>query len=258
MKEKYDLNNIHFIRKGQGKKVLLLHGWQSNIKNFEPVIENLSKNFDVLALDFPGFGNSPNPPESWDIYDYSDLTYQFIIEQNFFPCSILGHSFGGRVAIIIGSKYEKEVDKLILVDSAGLKPRRNPHYYYKVYSYKILKAIIKLYCHLLKKNFDNILSNVKLKLKIKGSSDYENAGVLRPIFVRVVNQDLSKEIKKIKKSTLLIWGDKDKTTPLYIGKKMNKMIKDSGLVLLENAGHYSYLDQFNKFITVLNYFLNIT
>lgn len=253
----YDIKKINFIREGKGKKVLLLHGWMANIKSFQPVFEKLSKNFDTIALDFPGFGKSEMPPVTWDIYDYAKIIYQFVIENNFYPCTIIGHSFGGRVAIIIGSRYSNIVDKIILVDSAGLKPKRNLKYYLKIYSYKLIKNSVKLICIILKKDFNSNIQKVKEKLNIKGSSDYENSKDLKDIFVKVVNQDLKEDAKKINKPTLIIWGDKDYDTPLYMAKKLNKLIKDSGIVILENAGHYSYLDQFSKFINVVNYFINL-
>ncbi|HPC39119.1 MAG TPA: alpha/beta hydrolase [Exilispira sp.] len=253
----YNIENIYYTRKGSGKKVLLLHGWQASYKIFDIVFENLSKNFDVIAIDFPGFGNSPPPPLNWGIYEYANLVYKFIKYKEFYPCSIIGHSFGGRVSIILGAKYSGVIDKIILVDSAGIKPKRSFKYYYKVYSYKLLKNLVKIYCEIFNKDFENSINLLKKKLKIRGSSDYENAKQLKNIFLKVINQDLSKEAKKIEKPTLIIWGEKDKETPIYMAKKLNRLIKDSGIVLLENASHYSFLEQFNKFIASVNYFLSI-
>ncbi len=254
---KYDLNKINYIQKGSGKKVLLLHGWMSNIDVFKPVIENLSLNFDVLAIDFPGFGKSILPESSWGIYEYADLVYDFIKFKNFYPTTIIGHSFGGRVAIILGSKYSILVDKLILVDSAGLRPKRTVKYYFKVYIYKLIKLISKIFCKIKKIDFETYFSNLKKRLGIKGSKDYEESGQLREIFLKVVNQDLKDEAKKIKKPTLLIWGEKDDATPIYMAKKLQKLIKDSGIVILENAGHFSFLENFQKFIKVVNYFIGL-
>lgn len=257
MEINYNIKDINFIRKGNGKKVLLLHGWGVDSTIYLTVFEYLSRYFDTIAVDFPGFGKSPIPSIDFSIYEYAYVIYQFIRYHNFYPCSIIGHSFGGRIAIILGSKYMDVLDKIILVDSAGIKPKRTIKYYYKVYLYKMLKYFIKIYCGLSKNNFEKTLKVLKDKLKLKGSSDYENAKNLRNIFVKVVNQDLSSDAKKIKKPTLIIWGEKDDSTPLYMGKKLNKYIKDSGLVILENAGHYSFLDQFNKFIATILYFLNL-
>ncbi|NMC68348.1 MAG: alpha/beta hydrolase [Spirochaetales bacterium] len=257
MELNYNIENIYYIRKGKGKKVLLLHGWQSNSNSFKIVFEYLIKNFDVIAIDFPGFGNSPNPPLDWGIYEYANIVYNFIKYHNFYPCSLIGHSFGGRVALILGSNFPEIIDKIILVDSAGIKPKRKIKYYYKIYRYKILKYFTKFYCKFFNKDFESLILRVKQKLKIKGSLDYENSKELKNIFIKVVNQDLSKEAKKITKPTLIVWGENDKETPLYMAKKLNKYIKDSGIVLLENAGHYSFLEQFNKFISAVNYFLSL-
>jgi len=256
MNNDYDIKNINFIRKGSGKKVLLLHGWQANIETFKPVFDILSKKYDVIAVDFPGFGNSKIPPSNWDIFDYANIIQNFIKYYNFHPCTIIGHSFGGRIAIILGARANELIEKLILVDSAGLKPKRKLKYFLKVYSYKTIKFFLRIYCLFFKKEFNNTLKKIRERLKIKGSIDYENAGNLKEIFVRVVNQDLSKFAKKIKKPTLIIWGENDIDTPLYMAKKLNKLIKDSGIVILENAAHYSYLDNFNKFIRVVDYFIS--
>lgn len=257
MEQNYNIKDINFIRKGSGKKVLLLHGWGVDLTIYSGIFEHLSKYFDTIALDLPGFGKSPIPSVDWGIYQYADIIYQFIKYHNFYPCSLLGHSFGGRIAIILGSKYSDILDKIILVDSAGIKPKRTIKYYYRVYTYKILKFIVKTYCVLSKNNFEKTLKILKDKLKIKGSSDYENAKNLKNIFVKVVNQDLSCDAKNIKKQTLIIWGEKDDSTPLYMAKKLKNYIKDSGLVIFENAGHYSFLEQFNKFTTTIIYFLNL-
>ncbi len=257
MELNYNIEDIYFIRKGKGKKVLLLHGWQADSKSFQIVFESLSKNFDVIAIDFPGFGNSPKPSLDWGVYEYAKLIFNFIKFYNFYPCSIIGHSFGGRIALILGSKYSDVIDKIILVDAAGIKPKRKIKYYFKVYGYKILKYFTAIYCKIFNKDFENLIFKLRQKLKIKGSVDYENSKELKNIFVKVVNQDLSNEAKNIKKPTLIVWGENDKETPLYMAKKLNKYIKDSGIVLLENAGHYSFLEQFNKFISAVNYFLSL-
>ena len=95
------------------------------------------------------------------------------------------------------------------------------------------------------------------KQKMAGSADYQAlSGAMRATFVKVVNQDLSGELSKIKNATLLIWGTEDRDTPLYMAEKMEKRIADSGLVRLEGAGHFSYLDQYPKFCAVLRAFLS--
>ncbi|MFN3411627.1 MAG: alpha/beta fold hydrolase, partial [Exilispira sp.] len=113
MEINYNIKDINFIRKGNGKKVLLLHGWGVDSTIYLTVFQYLSKSYDTIAVDFPGFGKSPIPAADWGIYEYADIIYWFIKYNNFYPCSIIGHSFGGRIAIILGSKYSDILDKII-------------------------------------------------------------------------------------------------------------------------------------------------
>jgi len=251
----YSLEDIYFERAGSGTKVLLLHGWGASTASFKPVFDRLSQNYDVISLDFPGFGKSKTPPSDWGVKQYADLVANFIISKEFYPCNLIGHSFGGRIAILLSSKYKDLVSRVVLVDSAGLKPRRKPDYYLKVFTYKTLKRFF-FFFH---KDKNDIQNNENFKrivsiLKLGGSADYQSSGALKSIFVRVVNEDLTKYLSSIDCPVLLIYGENDKETPLYMAKKMKRRIKDSGLVVLKDAAHYSYLDQFGRFIAIVDYF----
>ena len=101
----------------------------------------------------------------------------------------------------------------------------------------------------MKKNWKNFIKNLDQQI-IRDAS-----GIMRKILVTVVNENLLPLLSKIKAPTLLIWGDKDTATPLYMGKIMEKEIKDSGLVVFEGAGHYSYLDDYQRFTVILRNFL---
>lgn len=250
----YNDVNMHYIEQGQGKPLLLLHGWGGNVDSFLPVRNTMQENRKVITVDFPGFGQSDDPPETWKVKNYAELIAAFIIEKGMEPVDIIAHSFGGRVAIYLASHYKYLVDKLILVDSAGLIPKRPLSYYIKVYRYKALKKLA-----------NSSLGVGVLKLfgktpkdlaKNSGSSDYKSLNdTMKKIFVSVVNDDLEPYLMEIEASTLLIWGKDDKDTPVYFGEIMEKKIKDAGLVVLDNAGHFSYLDQFASFIKIVSVFL---
>ena len=113
--------NTNYIVKGEGKNILLLHGWGSKLDLFGTIIENLSKNNKVYAIDLPGFGGTDEPKEAWDVDRYVDFVIEFIEKMNIKELSILGHSFGGRVIIKLVNRQNLnfKVDKLVLVDSAG-------------------------------------------------------------------------------------------------------------------------------------------
>ena len=238
--------NIFYKKEGQGKKVLFLHGWGGNSNSFLPVFNALSKEFEVYAIDFPGFGRSDFPDGDWDVTRYMEITYKFLEKLGLEKVSIIAHSFGGRVAIMLAALHPEVVDKLVLVNSAGLIPKRGWKYYYRVYRFKLIKSLLLL---LGKKDA------VEKLYERYGSKDYKEAGRLRGTFVKVINQDLRGYLKKIKAPTLLIWGDKDRETPIEFAKIMEKEIPDAGLVVFENAGHFSYLERLNDFIIIVSYFL---
>lgn len=245
--------NINYIMEGQGDAVLLLHGWGSNIKLFNGIIKNLSKTHTVYALDMPGFGESDEPKEAWNVDDYVDFVIKFINEMKITKLSLLGHSFGGRVIIKMVNRenLDFQIDKLILVDSAGIKPVSSNKKTFKGQLYKFLKKIVA--SKLIRKIFPEALNKLKCKF---GSEDYKNATpIMRDTLVKVVNEDLKDLLPNIKNSTLLIWGDKDEATPISDAYTMNKLIKDSGIVTVEGAGHYSFLESPVLVNSVLNSFL---
>lgn len=243
--------DINYIVEGNGPNVLLLHGWGANIDTMMPIFNLLVKNFRVYAIDFPGFGQSEEPSEVFGVYDYARITKKFIDNFNMDEVILIGHSFGGRVSIVLSSQYKNLVKKMILIDSAGLIPKRGAKYYIKVYSFKILRVLYNILFFWIDKK-----ERMEKFYKKFGSTDYQNSsGIMRKVLVKVVNEDLKPLLKEIEASTLLIWGDKDTATPLYMGKIMENEIRDSGLVVLEGAGHYSYLDSFGRFSIILETFL---
>lgn len=250
------INNIevNYIKEGNFEKsILLLHGWGANIDLFHGIINNLSKTYTVYALDMPGFGKTGEPKMAWCVDDYVDFVIKFIEKMKIEKLSLLGHSFGGRVIIklVNREKLNFEIDKLILVDSAGILPKSKKKTI-KTRVYKTLKAIVGN--NITKKVFPNALEKLKKRF---GSEDYRNAsGVMRETLVKVVNEDLEPLLSNIKQSTLLVWGTEDTATPFVDAKIMESLIPDSGIVEVKGAGHYSFLEQPQLVNAVLNSFLN--
>ncbi len=249
MKIDIDGININYIDEGEGKTVLLLHGWGCSIQTMMPVFNILKDKFRVIIVDLPGFGESDIPKIPWDSYDYAESIYKFIEKLNINVSIIFGHSHGGRISIILSSKYNIP-DKLILIDSAGIIPKRSAKYYIKVYWFKFLKRIYLL------TPTQNKQEKIDMFYKKYGSRDYKDAdGIMRQTMVKVINDNLLEQLKRIKIPTLLIWGENDEDTPLYMGKIMEQNILNSGLVILKGAGHYSYVDNYDQFRAVINVFL---
>lgn len=240
---------INYIDKGEGKTIVLFHGWGANKEAFAPIINKLSSYMRVVALDFPGFGKSEEPKSVWDVDSYSEFMKEFIKAADCEGAIWLGHSFGGRVIIKLFEKMEIKPSKIVLVDSAGIKPKRGIDYYIKVYSYKLGKKVLKL--PVLNKTglYEKLVKNA-------GSSDYKVLSEnMRATMTKVVNEDLREYLSGINVPTLLIWGDKDTATPISDAHIMNELLPDSGIVTLEGAGHFSYLDYPAKFFGALEYFV---
>jgi len=247
--------NINYDVKGSGNYVFLLHGWGSNLKLFDALANVISEKYTVVSLDFPGFGLSDEPKEVWDVSAYSEFMVEFIQKFKCEKVILVGHSFGGRVIIKLSNMPDLpfSIEKIILVDSAGVRPKRTLKYKVKVGIYKTGKAFFSF--GPVKKMFPNTLDNYRKKM---GSSDYNNASeTMRNILVKTVNEDLTHLLKNIKAPTLLIWGENDTATPVSDGQLMEKNIENAGLVVLKGAGHYSFLDQAFAFHKIVKSFLGI-
>ena len=240
---------INYEIVGQGQNVLVLHGWGGCINSMRPVINHLKDRFKVISLDFPGHGKSDYPDSAWGVPEYMELLYKFLKTLNLEKVHIIAHSFGGRVSIMLSSLYPEMVGKLILVDSAGIRTIED---YFRVYKYKLIKNTLRVL--LFNSEFyEKVIKKIRSKV---GSSDYQKLpDNMRATFVKIVNQDLRAYLKSIQSPTLLIWGEKDEATPVYMGKIMKKKIKDSGLVVLKDAGHFSYLDKSREFNAIIDSFL---
>ncbi len=252
-----NVNNIkiNYQQKGNGKLVVLLHGWGSNIKLFANLIELLSPKYKVVAMDMPGFGESDEPPSAWCVDDYASFVIDFLKDYPDKEVILLGHSFGGRVIIKLNSRENLpfKITKVILVDSAGILPPKSNKKSFRTYYYKAGKAFLST--GLAQKIAPDALENFRKKM---GSADYAAASpLMRQVLVKVVNEDLEPLLPNIKCPTLLIWGVNDTATPLSDGEKMEKLIPDAGLVKLENAGHYSFLDQQFTFNRVMSSFMKL-
>ena len=240
---------INYIVDGEGQDVILLHGWGQNIQAFEVVHKHLAHRFRVFTIDFPGFGHSDLPPSPWTVEDYVQTLEAFVRTLKIENPILMGHSFGGRVSIVYASK--NPVRKMILVDSAGVKPRRSFNYYIKVYSFKLAKQFLKL--PIINRREEELLKKLRAKF---GSADYKGvSGVMQQTMVRVVNEDLQRFMPNIQASTLLVWGENDTATPVSDAKIMEQKIPDAGLVILKGCGHFSYLEKFHEFKVIIDHFL---
>ncbi|MDE6273025.1 MAG: alpha/beta hydrolase [Muribaculaceae bacterium] len=242
---------LHYTDTGNptGKPIVIMHGYGCNVTTVASIARILEPGMRVINVDLPGHGQSDEPPAIWGVDEYTDCIEKLIRSLNLKDVSLLGHSFGGRIGILYSSRHP-EVHKLVLVDAAGIKPKRKPQYYFKVYTYKTLKHLLPVLFG--KKLGESLLNQYRGKA---GSADYKQSSpVMRGVMSKCVNQDLKFAMPSIKAPTLLVWGSEDTATPLSDAKTMERLIPDAGLVNFEGAGHYSFLDNPTGFRAVLQEF----
>ncbi len=245
--------NIYYEKYGNGKSnVVILPGWGETRATFYHLIEVLKNYFTVYIIDYPGFGNSKFPNRDLNIYDYATMIQDFLTINSIDNPILIGHSFGGRIIILLAGMYKINIKKIILMDAAGIKHKKSLFSRIKQTIYKMLKkGGLILPRKIRKKYLDKLI-------KIFGSSDFKNLDPnIRKTFINIVNENLKHYLKDINTSTLLIWGENDLDTPISDGLIMEKEIEDSGLVTIHNAGHFPYLEYPNYINKIILEFLKI-
>ena len=248
--------NIYYEQSGgAGKQVLLLHGWGCSVQHFAQIAQDLSKDYRVTAIDFPAHGKSGRPPEPWGVKEYAECTREVIAQLGIAPCDIIAHSFGGRVALYMAANWPELVSRLVITGGAGIKKPQTEEAKKRSEEYKKKKEKL---LGLTRLPLVGGMAQKSLKaLQEKyGSADYNALDdEMKKTFVKVISEDLSPLLPKIQASTLLIWGENDTETPLWMGQKMEQEIKDAGLVIFENDDHFAYLRQWPRFVAVVRAFL---
>ena len=248
---RYKNLDVNIAVAGEGEPVFLLHGWGCTGGIFKDIQAVLTTSYRTYSFDFPGFGASTEPAEVWGVEEYTRMVEAFAKENGIEKPALMGHSFGGRVSIVYASR--NEVSRVVLVDAAGIKPKRPFKYYWKVYTFKTMKWLCNTF--LPKAKAQAIIDR---RRKGAGSSDYSNASpMMRAILSKVVNEDLKHLMPGIKAPTLLFWGNMDTATPLSDAKTMERLIPDAGLVVAHGTGHFSFLENPGLFTAVIKNFFKI-
>jgi len=235
--------------------VLLLHGWGCDSSIFNAFEKEWGSKASLLAVDFPGHGQSGEPEEPWGVPEYAEQIRKLLEELKLEHVHIIAHSFGGRVAIWLSSHYPELVDQMVITGGAGLRKPDAQKPSKRQQQYKRLKAIVNTMGRIpfLKGLVDKWQEELVQKY---GSPDYKRLNPnMRKTFVKVINQDLSEWLPKIKASTLLIWGGNDTETPLWMGQQMEKDIPDAGLVVFDGRSHFAFLEETQRFQMIVNTFL---
>lgn len=242
---------INQFAAGEGLPVLLLHGWGANIGLVWPLAERLvTLGYKVYAPDMPGFGESENPPAAWSVHDYVNLVLAYLDYHHLDQVYLFGHSFGGRLSLVLGAEHADRIIKMALADSAGIRGKASTSGQIRLKTFRLVQNSLRAIG--MSSQADRLRDWYTDKY---GSADYKAAkGVMRETFVKVVNEDLLPFAARVKPSTLLFWGELDEDTPLWHGQLLEKTIPDAGLVVWEGAGHYSYLERLADTARVMDHF----
>lgn len=242
--------NINYTDSGEGPAVLLIHGWGSSIKPWQPILEGFD-GYRTVALDLPGCGESDMLKTDWGIDDYCDFILKFTAALKIENPILVGHSHGGRICLKMVGDKKIFPQKLILFGSAGIPAKKTLKKRLKQASFKTVKRILTL--PVIRNYSENTLNAARAYF---GSADYNQAPeVMRKTMVRVIGTDVRDNLSNITCPTLLIWGKDDKETPLENALYFEKHIKDCGLCTLE-GGHFAFLQNPYNTVAILKSFLN--
>lgn len=251
-----DKIRINYLDLGEksSETVLILQGWGTHAGLYTALAEHLSTYMRVLLPELPGFGQSDEPKEAFSADDYADFTEKFLSSLGVTRLSIICHSNGGRITMKLVTREQSKFtyDKLVFIDSAGIVHEKTARQRAKQSVYKAGKNFLSLAP--IKAAFPGALENYRSR---HGSADYRAASpVMRQTLVKLVNEDFRPLMPEIDRPSLLIWGTNDSDTPLADGKIFEQLIPNAGMVEVQGAGHYSYLEQPQLVFRVLDSFFN--
>lgn len=232
LQEKFiTINNIKlfYLEDGQGQPLLFLHGGGLRISagTYHEILLALAGKYHVIAPDIPGFGNSDIPVIPWDFSDYASFFDKFLEKQNLDSVTIVGHSFGGGVALLLSVKSTR-ISQLVLVDSTGLK----------MSSFSFWRLLFSLFKKTVSQfSFKNTPTILKIIIDFFTNS-FKHFWYLPKVY-RIVKKSLTTDypqIRKINSPTLLLWGEYDNLFPLETARRLNNQIKNSRLEIIK-GGH---------------------
>lgn len=248
--------NICYKITGSGEEtVVMLQGWGTHFGVYDSVANAINEKYTFVQFDLPGFGGSDEPREAWNVDAYADFFCKFMQALKIDKATLIGHSYGGRVIIKLATRdtIPFEIKNIVLIDSAGILPKKTMSKKLRIMKYKALKKMLNT--KVIYALFPELIDDWRNR---QGSADYRNATpMMRQCLVKAVNEDLSALLPLIKQDTLLIWGDKDTDTPISDAYIMRDKIHNSGLAVIKGTGHFSFLEQPSLFRNIMRSYFQI-
>jgi pimeloyl-ACP methyl ester carboxylesterase len=243
---------VNYQKTGKGKIILCLHGWGDSSQTFSALAAQLDKKYSLLMPDLPGFGGSQVPNEAWGLDDYARFITEWLKKIGVSQVhGVIGHSFGGSVAIVGLGTNKLKADKLILLAASGVRQKQS-------FRRKVLwlgAKVLKIPLYLLPASK---AQKLKVFLYKKAGSDLLLIPHMRQTFVKFVSQDVQGTARSISQPCLLIYGSKDKETPVAYGQLLNKAIAGSQLEIVDDAGHFLHQEQAEEVAALIDDFLSST
>jgi pimeloyl-ACP methyl ester carboxylesterase len=230
----------YYVLESQGPseaatELVWLHGWGHDRHAFDGIVAGFQRGYRHHRVDLPGFGQAAAPPSDWGTAEYAD-GLAGILGPPRGPRFLIGHSFGCRVALQWAARHPPHVQGLVLIAAAGLPRRRSPLWHLRAWG---LRRLGHLAAWIDARTGTNRWRE-RFVARV-GSADYRQAGPLRPVLVRVVNEDLSAVATRVHVPTLLLYGARDQATPVALGRRFEQLMPRAQLICLPGFDHYSVL-----------------
>ena len=228
--------------------VLVLPGWMAKASLYRVIADALSEKYRVILPDMPGFsGDTPEPPEAWDLDGFVDFTIKFIESMGLHSLTLMGHSFGGRIIIKMMGRADLpfKTERIVLIDAAGIRHELSDKAKRKQKLFKLAKRFM-------------TEKQVERYKETHGSADYRAASpLMRECMVKTINEDLTPCLEAVEPEVLLIWGTADTATPIEDAVLMEKKMPDAGLARIEGAGHFPFVEEPVIFTSILRSYFRV-
>lgn len=226
---------INYIEKGAGDKyAVLLHGWSGSSLSLAKLQDKLSGyGYHTYNLDLPGFGGTALPEKPYYLDNYVLTIKQFIIEHKIEKPLLIGHSFGGKIGLKMAVEDSDLLGGLVAVSASGIKPNNS-------LKKNVLARLSKAGKKFTNPQDEGAFATTARKLFYKfvvREKDYYKSGALKQTFVNIVEEHLDENLKEITLPVLIVWGERDTVTPVWMGYKMKELINNSSLEVVPNTKH---------------------